>query len=233
MLDCINRGALNDAVADGSDAVAAQYDATFRSRRCAIEDQLLARRLRRFLRGADDWVLDIGCGTGAVLAFIGGDPRRYVGVDISPAMVERAEAAHPSAHFIHASAEAMPFCDARFTAAVSTFSALSYVAAPLQAVGELHRVLRPGGRCLVMVYAPRWYRRNAAVLDDLHLDLAPAAWTDWQARARFTRAGFTDVRVSAFSALPTPLLALEDRMQPLARRWPMAGRYLVIEARKP
>jgi ubiquinone/menaquinone biosynthesis C-methylase UbiE len=54
-------------------------------------------RYTRFLVPPGLRVLELGCGTGRMLA--GLEPRHGVGVDFSPAMIERARAAHPDLEF--------------------------------------------------------------------------------------------------------------------------------------
>jgi SAM-dependent methyltransferase len=218
---------LTARIADEFDAFAADYDAAFRSWRCRLEDQMLAVRLRRFLSGVSGPLLDIGCGIGALMRLIDWPADRYTGLDVSGEMLAEAMRRYPRARFIQAPVEAMPMTAGQYDAVVSTFSALSYVAEPLRALAEIRRVLVPGGRFFLMVYAPRWYRQNPARMEHVNLDLAPAAWSSWQARERCRIVGFPRVRLSAFSILPTPLMHLDGL---LARRLPQAGRYLIIES---
>jgi ubiquinone/menaquinone biosynthesis C-methylase UbiE len=103
-------------------------------------------------------VLDIGCGpgfqTGEIATVVG--PNGWVaGVDISDAGL--ATARHRSAgqtytawiDFMEGDAIALPFPDASFDAAVAT-QVYEYVADVPAALAELHRVLRPGGRAVVV-----------------------------------------------------------------------------------
>ncbi len=68
------------------------------------EDDL---RYMRFLVREYARVLDLGCGTGRLLAAL--KPAYGVGVDLSPAMVAEAEAKHPDLHFLVGDAED-PIC---------------------------------------------------------------------------------------------------------------------------
>jgi ubiquinone/menaquinone biosynthesis C-methylase UbiE len=218
-----------DAVASSYDSFAPHYDKAFHSRRCRIEDRLLAVRLRHFLSDVTGDLLDVGCGTGAFMRLVSWPADRYTGIDVSPGMLAEAMRDYPRGEFIQASVEAMPLSDAQFGAVISIFSALSYVTVPVRAMQEIHRVLQPRGRCFIMVNAPRWHRLNASCAGDMHLHVAPHAWSRWQAEQRCRLAGLTDVKLSAFSILPTPLLGLDAL---IARKLPDVGRYLIIEARR-
>ncbi len=95
-------------------------------------------------------VLDVGIGTGLVareaLALIGGQGR-LVGVDPSPGMMN--EVALPGVELICGRAEALPR-----EAASSDFVSMGYALRHIDDVGaafaEFFRVLRPGGRVLVL-----------------------------------------------------------------------------------
>lgn len=60
-------------------------------------------RVLQFLIPPNVDVLEIGCGTGSLLAAL--KPKRGVGIDFSPAMIERAKARHPHLEFIVGDAE--------------------------------------------------------------------------------------------------------------------------------
>jgi arsenite methyltransferase len=98
-------------------------------------------------------VLDLGCGAGFdafVAAQFVGPGGRVVGVDLSPEMLAvaraaLAEAGFPQIEFSDASIEALPFPDASFDVALSN-GVLNLVPDKPAALGEIFRVLRPGGR---------------------------------------------------------------------------------------
>ena len=220
-----------DPVADAYDREAWDYDGFYRSPRCRAEDRELIARLFAFLRQSDTTrVLDVGCGTGALLNLIPFPIDRYVGVDVSANMLNVARSRFPLHRFERFSVLDLPWLDGTFTVAVALFSALSHIAAPVRALAEILRVLQPKSRCFLMVYAPRWHYRNPQRAGRLYVETSPAAWSVWQARERMNCAGFKHVAISGFSILPAPLLRVE---RPLARLAPHAGRYLVIEAIAP
>jgi arsenite methyltransferase len=99
-------------------------------------------------------VLDAGCGPGfycAELAAEVGPSGSVVGVDVSEAMVGLASrrCADLSQVAVHvAPAEALGVADADFDAAICV-QVLEYISEPRDALAELYRALRPGGRVLV------------------------------------------------------------------------------------
>ena len=115
-----------------------------------VEDALL-----RLLpdRSVDD-LLDVGTGTGRMLELFGPRIARGVGVDLSREMLavarahlERAGLRH--CHVRQADMYQLPFPSASFDA-VLVHQVLHYAETPGDAVAEAARVLRPGGRLLVI-----------------------------------------------------------------------------------
>jgi ubiquinone/menaquinone biosynthesis C-methylase UbiE len=99
----------------------------------------------------EDRLLDVGCGTGAAVRSAAPLVERAAGVDLSPAMIERARelaADLPNAEFEEADSEHLPFSDEEFTAVLCTTSFHHYPN-PGQAVREMARVLEPGGRVVI------------------------------------------------------------------------------------
>ena len=102
-------------------------------------------------------VLDIGCGGGAFcrqLAPLTAPGGSVVGIDNAPAAVDvaiRLSAPEDRSllSFTRADGHDLPFADASFDAAVCV-SVLSFCQIPGQVLAEARRVLRPGGRLLVV-----------------------------------------------------------------------------------
>ncbi len=121
----------------------------------------LDRRWRRaavaFVRPSPgDVVLDLGTGTGDLVAMVEHRGAQAVGVDLSHQMLLAASTKlAPGAALVEGSAFALPFADAVFTGAVSGF-VLRNLDDLAGAFGELARVVRPGGRiALVDITEPR------------------------------------------------------------------------------
>ena len=97
-------------------------------------------------------VLDVCTGTGLVASEIEARFRcRVVGIDLSDGMIEQAQRnlkatqVEPAVSLVKGCAESLPFADNSFDTVVFTYL-LRYVEDPQATLGELSRVLRPGGQ---------------------------------------------------------------------------------------
>jgi len=94
--------------------------------------------------------LDLACGTGDIAFALASRGARVVGLDITHRMLQLA-AAKPMAHgrvtFVGGDMTALPFPDGAFDL-VTTGYGLRNVPDLAAALGEIHRVLAPGGRLL-------------------------------------------------------------------------------------
>src|SRR5687768_6453103 len=125
------------------------YDATF--------GRLVSRRIAKAIGhmniGLDDFVLDLGIGTGVSLNYY---PRRgrIIGVDLSPGMLRECRKKVQERGLDHvtvfqADALRLPFADDSFDH-VFMSHVISVVSDPYRLIGEVQRVARPGAR-IVMV----------------------------------------------------------------------------------
>lgn len=108
------------------------------------------------IRGSD-WVLDMGTGSGMILPWLAGyvDGGRVVGTDLSRKMLERArqrvdrEGCSGKVELVEDDVEASRYPDGHFDRAITTFTITS-VPDPEKAVHELARLLKKGGRGVVL-----------------------------------------------------------------------------------
>lgn len=93
-------------------------------------------------------VLEVGCGTGAVISEVAGMARAsLVGLDIDGAMLAFARRRNPDVLWVQGDAHALPFPEASFDLVFCHFLLL-WVRVPARAVAEMARVVRPGGYVL-------------------------------------------------------------------------------------
>jgi len=114
-------------------------------------------------------VLEVGCGLGTDGAQFAEAGANYTGVDLTDAAVDlarkRFELFDLPGEFRTADAENLPFANASFDL-VYSHGVLHHTPDTAEAVREIHRVLRPGGRAMVMLYhrGSYNYRVNISLL---------------------------------------------------------------------
>lgn len=120
--------------------------------RLAQQATILAAKEEEALRGLglpeSGSVLDIGCGPGALAARLARTRPELtvVGIDRDRAMLEKARAVMPIAGGL---AEQLPFPSSAFDAVLARL-VVRHVARPEMVFAEMYRVLRPGGRAIVI-----------------------------------------------------------------------------------
>ena len=112
-------------------------------------DRQLLDRFAESLQG-DGVVCDIGTGPGHVARYLHDRGGKVCGIDLSAAMVERARSLNPGIEFRQGNMFALDIADETF-AGITGFYALVNIPRPeiVRALGELRRVLKPGGILLL------------------------------------------------------------------------------------
>src|SRR5262249_12067944 len=93
---------------------------------------------------------DIGCGPGHVARYLHERGVKMHGIDLSPAMVERARSLTPGVEFAEGDMMALDVPDEAWAGIVAFYSIIHIPREDMSRVlGELRRVLRPGGLLLL------------------------------------------------------------------------------------
>ena len=207
------------------------YDESYYRNREAWPDfRLEVRTLLEMGRlSPESRVLELGCGGGELLRQVGARVRLAVGVDISPLglrLVHR----EARALALAARVEALPFRSRSFDAAVAQHL-VEHLPAPVEAMVEWRRVLRPGG-ILALITPNAAYPDPDIFHDPTHVHL----FTPNSLRSTLEAAGFRVIHLSTlFPYLGRGRLgrAAGIRIAPLARHLPglsRSGRSLVATA---
>ena len=143
-------------------------------------DRALAKAI---LANSVERLIDIGTGTGHVLSTVGPKIGAGVGIDRSPDMLDVARAGLDQAGLFNcqvrqADMNQLPFEDARFDVA-TVHMVLHFVDEPEIALAEAARVLSPGGRLVVVDFAP--HDREELVEKQAHrwLGFSDTRMKDW------------------------------------------------------
>jgi ubiquinone/menaquinone biosynthesis C-methylase UbiE/DNA-binding transcriptional ArsR family regulator len=142
-----------------------------------------------------EWTVgDLGCGTGALLPVFASHVARVIGVDASTEMLGAARARVsdlPNVELREGTLEALPVADASLDAAVFAL-VLHHVPSPAEALSEAARVLKSGGRLLIIdmtSHDREEYRQRMG-----HIWLG---FSEDQMSKFLSQAGFSGVRISS------------------------------------
>lgn len=146
----------------------------------------------------EDELLDVGCGSGVLLAQASA-ARRVAGVDASELQLGMARGrlrdriAAGRAEVVLGDAQALPWEDDSFTA-VCSLNCVKFLPDPQQALQEMHRVLRPGGRVVLTVDEFVTEPGTSGTIDAL----GQWVWNEDELCQYMTQAGFGEVSATRF-----------------------------------
>jgi ArsR family transcriptional regulator len=168
-----------------------------------VRDELFGERfhLASFAALAEStWVVgDLGCGTGQVSAALAPFVSRIVAVDASAAMLQAARKrlhGFDNIDLRRGDLEALPVDDARLDAA-TLMLVLHHLPEPEKAIAEVARVLKPGGRLLLVDMQP--HDRDSYRQQMGHVWLG---FSDDDVRRMLAASGFEDTRIVALAPDP-------------------------------
>jgi ubiquinone/menaquinone biosynthesis C-methylase UbiE len=153
----------------------------------------------------DDMVLDVACGGGNVVCAFAKVVRHATGIDMTPAMLDRARAMAREKSLSNVSwdqgqATALPYADGAFTIVVTRFS-LHHFMEPIAVLKEMVRVCAPGGRVLVADMHTSTdsakgaeFNRMELLRDPSHVRALPVA----ELKALFPAAGLPEAKIAFY-----------------------------------
>ncbi|MGQ7311845.1 class I SAM-dependent methyltransferase [Microbacterium arabinogalactanolyticum] len=218
------------------DQVAAGYDRTNTVMTFGNDAFWRAATTRAVAPKRGERILDLAAGTASSSASLAGSGAQVVAADFSPGMLAEGRRRHghlPNITFVEADATNLPFKDGEFDAVTMSYG-LRNVQEPKQALAELFRVTKPGGRIVINEFSTppgklfrglyRFY--NAQVLPKVarlagtngdaydYLNESIRDWPDQRTLAGWIReAGWTDVE---YRNLSFGIVALHRGRKPLA-----------------
>ena len=154
------------------------YDRVAEPYAARIFDELSGKPLDRWLldrlaesAGGIGPICDLGCGPGQVACYLHERGAEVCGVDLSAGMVEQARRLTPGIPFLQGDMLALDVADATW-GGIAAFYSLIHVPRPEleQAIGEMYRVLRPGGLALLAFHVGEetthledWFGKSVSV----------------------------------------------------------------------
>jgi ubiquinone/menaquinone biosynthesis C-methylase UbiE len=166
-------------------------------------EEALQRIVRIANAGADDSVLDVACGPGLLACAFAPAVRHVTGVDVTPAMLDRARALQRAKGIDNiswdlAEAPPLPYVDGQFSIVTCRFS-FHHMLDPLAVLQEMRRVCGPGGRVVVADLTPHSANADAfnateRVRDPSHVRAMPPE----ELRGLFDRAGLRELQSESY-----------------------------------
>jgi SAM-dependent methyltransferase len=175
----------------------------------------------RFLVPAGLHVLELGCGSGDLLAAL--KPAHGIGVDFSAAMVARAAARHPEMQFVEADAHDLSALRGPFDV-VLLADLLNDVFDVQSVLQEVHRLSQPTTRVIINIFSHLWAGplRLAAAMKLARPKLDQNWLTVQDLRALLSLSGFEIVDHRQDVLMPAPVVGartLANRY--LVKLWPL------------
>lgn len=126
-----------------------------------VEPLALSEHLHGYRGSTGLRVLDYGCGNGYVLAHYARNGALVSGIDLTERALSLARARFNlldlRGEFVKGDGKSVPFPDGTFDI-VCSMGVLHHIPDPRPVIAELYRVLKPGGRLVVMVYSRASWR---------------------------------------------------------------------------
>ncbi len=115
-------------------------------------ERLWRKKLKKFVAGSDNLILDLGAGTGVFSDFVK-ERGKVIGLEPSYKMIKIGRGKREFINYVRGEGENLPFKDNTFDYVIS-----AYVMRNLKnlkvTLGDISRVLRPGGKLIILEFFP-------------------------------------------------------------------------------
>ena len=159
------------------------------------------------------WVVaDLGCGTGALSATLAPFVRNVIAVDASAAMLAAARRRLDGAANVdvrQGELEALPIERASVDTVVMSL-VLHYIAEPAKALGEAARVVRAGGRLIIVDMMPHDHEEYRQQMGHVWQGFSAEQLTDWLSVAGFAATRYTPLPIDSTVKGPALFVARSD-----------------------
>jgi ubiquinone/menaquinone biosynthesis C-methylase UbiE len=189
-----------------------RFMAWFMARGGRKYDSMVEARKEELLKDLSGTLVEIGSGTGPNLRYLP-DEVSFIAIEPNVFMhshfIAEAKDLSREASLIRADAEALPLSDNSVEAVLTTLVLCSLDGLD-RALGEIHRILKPGGRFIFVehVGAPKgtWLRRTQRLIRPAWSAVGDGCEPDRDTEENLRRAGFSHLRLDRFT-LPIPLVS--------------------------
>lgn len=169
-----------------------------------------------------DWVVaDLGCGTGSTAEYLAPAVRRVIAVDREPAMLDAARqrlASFDNLEFRQDDLADLSIDDGVVDVAIVSL-VMVYMPDPQRVVKEIARILRPGGRLMILDMVAHDRQSYRHTMGHQHLGFAEAAVRKWASAAGFVNPRYRRLRPDTAAKGPGLFVAtMQKEEETKARR---------------
>jgi ubiquinone/menaquinone biosynthesis C-methylase UbiE len=174
--------------------------------------------------GSDAALLDIGCGVGNNHSLLAGKVARLVGIDVSGECVAVAQERHPGLEYKMYDGIHIPYPDRSFDAAF-TICVLHHVPVVQRPalIGEIRRVLKPGGLFVIFEHNPR-NPLTMRVVNRCEFDRDAVLLRRQESESLMHGAGFSRIESRFILAVP-PVNSVLKKLDRAFARLPLGAQY--------
>jgi ArsR family transcriptional regulator len=171
-------------------------------------------------------VCDLGCGTGRISELVAPFVERVIGIDASEAMIAAAKTrlhAQKNVEFHHAQLQALPL-EERCADIALLVLVMHYVSDPPGVLAEAARVLKPGGKLLIVDMQPHAQEEYRVQMGQLWQGFEASRIDAWLRGAGFAPQRYAELPPDPAAKGP-PLFVSSAHNKP---RQPASKRYLLL-----